>query len=413
MNHEPEKENAGTLCPQDREDALLLALSFDWKTELARRILFDTPEELTAGAWLAMEEEKAEKLFAELFADKEKEAAAKTCLRRARRQRHREGEIQNTAREKTLLSQGIRAVFYGDAEYPEKLRTLSEPPCVLFVKGDLPREDVPAVSIIGARMAGAYGREQARRFGSVLSENGVQVISGMARGIDGIAGQAALSGPGGSFAVLGCGVDVCYPEENASLYRELTGRAGCGVFSEYHPKALPRPFCFVQRNRLISALADILLVVEAREKSGTMTTVAAALEQGREVYAVPGRISDRTSDGCNRLLFDGAGVALSPEILLEALVGKGGGKKVPVREKKKTRRKKREETALPEALSETEKAVLSRLSDLDGTDAETVFARLREEEAAVSIAELHSALTLLLIKGRITEEDGRRYRRRL
>ena len=148
-----------------------------------------------------------------------------------------------------------------------------------------------------------------------MASRGITIISGMARGIDGIAQTAALDAGGRSYAVLGCGVDICYPEENRSLYDRLLQQGG--ILSEYPPGTPPEARLFPLRNRIISGLADAVLVIEARKKSGTLITVDMALEQGRDVFALPGRVSDSLSDGCNRLIRQGAAPATCPEDLLE------------------------------------------------------------------------------------------------
>ena len=141
----------------------------------------------------------------------------------------------------------------------------------------------------------------------------------MARGVDGIAGRAAVNAGGRSYAVLGCGVDVVYPEENRELYHILKERGG--LISEYPPGTKPKTKLFPMRNRLISGLADLVLVIEARRRSGTVITVDAALEQGRDIYALPGRVSDALSDGCNFLISQGAGIACTPESVIEHFYG--------------------------------------------------------------------------------------------
>lgn len=166
-------------------------------------------------------------------------------------------------------------------------------------------------------MCSDYGRYMARQFGRGLAMSGVQVISGMARGVDGIAQHAAITAGGKSFAVLGCGPDICYPEENKDVYDFLPNSGG--IISEYPPGMEPISSFFPKRNRIISGLSDVLLVVEARQKSGTSITVDTALEQGREVLAVPGRVTDRLSDGCNNLISQGAGVAINVEDVLDRL----------------------------------------------------------------------------------------------
>ncbi len=158
----------------------------------------------------------------------------------------------------------------------------------------------------------------AQGLGRELGKLGAQVISGMARGVDCISQAAALDAGGRSYGVLGCGVDICYPKSNQLLYERLLQNGG--VLSSFPPGTDPRPQNFPPRNRIVSGLADVVIVVEARAKSGTLITVDMALEQGREVYVVPGRITDRLSDGCNRLLQQGANVLLSPYDFMEEML---------------------------------------------------------------------------------------------
>ncbi len=218
-----------------------------------------------------------------------------------------------------LQKKGIRLVLQGDDIYPRRLRNIPDAPFLLFVKGSMPEEDRLAVAVVGARECSEYGRFVASELGTALGSRGVQVISGMARGIDGISQRAALEAGGMSFGVLGSGVDVCYPRENRELYDRLCGQGG--ILSTYPPGTEARPQNFPPRNRIVSGLADILVVIEARSRSGTLITVDMALEQGKEVYAAPGRVTDRLSDGCNRLLKQGAGVFISPEDFLEEVCG--------------------------------------------------------------------------------------------
>lgn len=217
-----------------------------------------------------------------------------------------------------LKAQGIGFLTDQDEEYPYRLRRLKFPPYGLYYLGNLPGEDQMAAAIIGARECSEYGRYMAEAFSGRLARAGVAVISGMARGIDGIAQQAAISGGGATFAVLGSGVDVCYPASNRALYKEIL-QTGGGILSVFPPGAKPQKRYFPERNRIVAGLSDILLVVEARQKSGTWITVDMALEQGKNVYAVPGRLTDRLSDGCNLLIRQGAGIALSPDDLLQEM----------------------------------------------------------------------------------------------
>ncbi len=217
----------------------------------------------------------------------------------------------------TLLKKGISFVPFYHPLYPEKLYAIPDRPFGIFVKGSLPGKGEKSVAIIGARDCSEYGRYVAECFAGELAGKGIRIISGMARGIDGIAGRKALDAGGRTYAMLGCGVDICYPPFHRDLYRGIC--EGGGVISEYPPGTEPHPGLFPPRNRIISGLADAVLVIEARLKSGTLITVDMALEQGREVYVVPGRITDRLSDGCNRLLLQGAGAALSPAQLIKEL----------------------------------------------------------------------------------------------
>lgn len=224
-----------------------------------------------------------------------------------------------------LAEKGIRFVSMEDGAYPERLRHIPDAPYALFAKGRLPEDDTLSVAVVGARACSEYGRYVAEALGSALGRNGIQVISGMARGIDGISQRAALEANGSSCGVLGCGVDVCYPASNRGLYEQLVRRGG--ILSAYPPGMQPLPGLFPARNRIVSGLADVVVVVEARVRSGTLITVDMALEQGREVYAVPGRLTDRLSDGCNRLIEQGAGVVLSPESFVEELSKSFGEKR--------------------------------------------------------------------------------------
>ncbi|MBQ3899373.1 MAG: DNA-processing protein DprA, partial [Lachnospiraceae bacterium] len=201
-----------------------------------------------------------------------------------------------------------------DPGYPERLKKISDPPLGLWYYGKLPEEDIPSVAVIGARDCSDYGRYIAASLGEYLGRSGVQVISGLARGIDGIAQKAALDAGGTSCGVLGCGADICYPPSNRQIYDKLKEN-GC-IISSYPPGYPAIASNFPPRNRIVSGLSDAVVVIEARQKSGTLITVDMALEQGREVFAVPGRITDRLSDGCNGLIGQGANVFLSPEIFL-------------------------------------------------------------------------------------------------
>ena len=204
--------------------------------------------------------------------------------------------------------------------YPEKLKNIPDPPYGLYLKGKLPDENACVVAIIGARNSTHYGREMARYFGRELSREGVVVISGLARGIDGMAHRGALEAEAYTLGVLGCGIDMVYPEENYDLYMKM--EAVGGIVSESNVGVKPYAALFPQRNRIISGLADGILVIEATKKSGTFITVDQGLEQGKEIFALPGRILDEKSMGCNNLIKMGAHIVTDVSDITEILCGR-------------------------------------------------------------------------------------------
>lgn len=213
-----------------------------------------------------------------------------------------------------LQKKDIHITARGEKDFPERLKNVYLSPFVLYYIGNLPKEEMPSIGIIGARNCSVYGEEIAGEFGAKLSAAGLQVISGMARGIDGSAQRSAVRQKGHSYAVLGSGVDVCYPKEYRKLYEELCHYGG--VLSEELPGTEPLSFHFPRRNRIIAGLSDALFVIEAKKKSGSLITVSYALEQGKEIYAVPGRIYDHLADGTNRLIQEGAYLVREPEDIL-------------------------------------------------------------------------------------------------
>lgn len=215
-----------------------------------------------------------------------------------------------------LQEKKIRVIYSYNEEYPKKLLNISDPPYALFVKGNLPDEQIHSIAVVGARKCTHYGEKQAYEFAKKLAENGVQIISGMAYGIDGIAQRGALFGNGKTFAVLGNGVDICYPRSHIGLYTDILANGG-GIISEFPPGTKPLPIHFPKRNRIISGLSEAVLVIEAREKSGSLITADMALEQGKDVYALPGSVDSTLSMGCNMLIKQGADVLISPEIFME------------------------------------------------------------------------------------------------
>ena len=213
-----------------------------------------------------------------------------------------------------LQMKGISFVCLDDENYPKKLRNLYAPPFGIYVKGRLPDSNKKSVAIVGARECSAYGSQMAKKLGEALAKAGVLVISGLARGIDGNSHQGALDAGGETYAVLGCGVDICYPKQNQSIYNHISVKGG--ILSEYPPGTTPLPVLFPQRNRIISGLADCVVVIEARKKSGSLITADFAMEQGKDVYALPGRVCDSLSQGCNELIRQGAGILTGIEDFL-------------------------------------------------------------------------------------------------
>ncbi len=220
-------------------------------------------------------------------------------------------EIERIERE------SIAVIPYTYPGYPERLRSIYDPPPYLYVRGTLPPDDRPVVAVVGSRHSSSYGRRIADEICRALASRGVAIISGMARGIDATAHQAAVACNGSTVAVLGSGVDVAYPRENEHLYRAIAETGA--VVSEYPMGTEPSSYNFPARNRIISGLSDGVLVVEAQPKSGSLITARMALEQGRDVYAVPGSVYSFKSRGPHGLIRSGALLVESASDILEAL----------------------------------------------------------------------------------------------
>ncbi|QGT99152.1 hypothetical protein SYNTR_0559 [Candidatus Syntrophocurvum alkaliphilum] len=214
-----------------------------------------------------------------------------------------------------LFSEDIKIVCVVEDEYPESLQNIYNKPYMLYYRGDLKVLNQTAFAIVGARTATPYGRKVARQFGRDLSAQNISIVSGMARGIDAEAHWGALESGGKTVAILGSGIKIIYPKENVKLYEEITKKGV--VLSEFVPTAQPKPGNFPQRNRIISGLSKGLLVVEAKEKSGALITVDFALEQGKDVFAVPGPITSNNSKGTNQLIKDGAKIVTQVDDVLE------------------------------------------------------------------------------------------------
>lgn len=299
--------------------------------------------------------------------------------------------------------QKVSFVSFKNPLFPKKLLVIPDSPVGLFYIGSLPSGDTPSVSMIGARMCSEYGRYLAREFGKALAMADIQVISGLAMGIDGISQKSALEHGGKSYGIMGCGCDICYPEENQAVYDMLITNGG--IISEYPPGTMPKPGLFPLRNRIISGLSDVVLVIEAKQKSGTLITVDMALEQGREVYAVPGRITDRLSDGCNSLIRQGAGIALNPQDIVNFFARPGAA--TSGNESSTNTAALLESTVLLPANS-LEQAMLSVL-DLNPKPITIIYEELSQKGLQLSVPQVMDTLVHMSLRNMIIQ-DGTFFR---
>ena len=282
---------------------------------------------------------------------------------------------------------GVDLVTWEDSRYPERLRQVYGAPFLLYVRGDLqPRDDL-AVAVVGTRRVTAYGRQVTERIVRDLAANGVTIVSGLARGVDTCAHRAALEAGGRTIAVLGSGADVVYPPENGRLAGQI---AGCGaIISEFPLGTKPDAANFPVRNRIISGLARGTLVVEAGLTSGALITARFAVEQNREVFAVPGSIFSPSSEGANRLIQQGAKLVLSAQDVLDELSLESIGRQLEMRE------------LLP--VDEVEKVILGHLSD-EPRHVDEIC-----RGAGLSISVVSSTLTMLELKGHARHVGGMSY----
>ncbi|MBR5647328.1 DNA-processing protein DprA [Candidatus Saccharibacteria bacterium] len=271
-----------------------------------------------------------------------------------------------------------------EAKFTEVLGTIAVMPKILYFYGKMPENVVKTVAIVGSRHNTRYGEEVAYKMAYELAKRGVIVISGLAYGIDGIAHRGALDAGGVTLAILGTPIDRIYPRNHKSLAREIVEKGGA-VISEYAPGAKIYPkTSFLERNRIISGLADIVVVVEAAEKSGSLNTAAHALEQGKEVFAVPGNITNPYSQGCNKLIAQGANPYTGPEDLLRVLFPEEFAKK-----------RKKIAQLLLFGDNDTETRILRCLAD--GTRDGTKII----EELGLPPALFNETITILEIKGAV------------
>ncbi len=287
-----------------------------------------------------------------------------------------------------LAAAGVHPVTLADPGYPRMLREVHLPPPVLYVKGDLLPADEWAVAVVGTRNAKVYGREITRYLAGDLARNGVTIVSGLARGIDSEAHRAALDAGGRTIAVLGCGVDIIYPYENSALAQQIVKHGA--LVSEYPLGTRPERGNFPPRNRIISGLALGTLVAQAGERSGALITAYYALEQGREVFAVPGSILDRGSSGTNKLIQQGeAKLVFSAQDVMEEL--------------NLTMVSAHAEMRALAPTDSTEAALLKYLS------ADPVHVDELGHASGFPIAQVTAALALMELKGLVRQAGGMHY----
>ena len=301
---------------------------------------------------------------------------------------------------------GIRLIPMNHSAYPAMLRAIPDPPVLLYCKGKLPDPaQIPLVGVVGTRKCSDYGLSMARDLGCGLGLHGAGIVSGMAAGVDGAVTAGALQANAPVVGVLGCGLDVIFPKSNRELYAKMEA-AGC-LISEYPPGTPPVKWNFPRRNRIISGLSVAVVVVEAPEKSGALITARLALEQGRDVFAVPGRANDPNCAGSNRLLKDGAGMVTCPWDILESHAFRYPClRQIPASlpvcetETPAPRQPPQKPASLPTDLTAQEQQVYSAL----GTEEQHLDALAFQ--TGLSASTVMATLTMLEIKGYITTRPG-------
>ncbi|HEY8499587.1 MAG TPA: DNA-processing protein DprA [Clostridia bacterium] len=295
-----------------------------------------------------------------------------------------------------LALNNIDVITQEDEEYPELLKNIADPPVCLYVRGNIRRDEI-SIGVVGSRRASGYGLTTTRKISSELAEYGICVISGMARGIDTAAHQGALSSGGRTIAVFGCGLDIVYPPENRRLMERIIENGA--VVSEYPPGTIPAPHHFPVRNRIVSGMSIGVLVVEAGEKSGSLITAQLALEQGRDVYALPGNVISINSRGTNKLIQDGAKLVTSVHDIIDEIKWYNSFKKNTVVNLNDYRNSKK----IPGSLDFEEKSVIDMLS-IEPLQIDELHDRL-----SIELQLLHRVLLSLEMKGLIRREAGGKY----
>jgi DNA processing protein len=290
---------------------------------------------------------------------------------------------------KTVSKAGIVVTTLKDPGYPKSLAAIANPPPILYIKGELLPEDHQAVAIVGSRKASPYGVRTAESMAQELSVYGFTIVSGLARGVDSAAHAGALAAGGRTLAVLGCGLDIQYPPENTKLYREIIQQGA--VISEFPLGTPPLPEHFPHRNRIISGLSLGTLVVEATERSGSLITAQCALEQGREVFAIPGNLGAVNSQGTNRLIKAGAKLVEEIQDILEELQPQLGTERRVLTKSPQTR------------LEPMEDALYAMLSDEPRHIDELIT------QSRLSSAQVSGVLLQLELKGTVKHLSGQLY----
>jgi len=288
----------------------------------------------------------------------------------------------------------VKVVTLVDPEYPQLLREIDDPPLVLYIRGDVSFDPARAIAVVGTRRSTRYATIVAGRLASQLAMKGISVVSGLAAGTDAAVHQGVLDVAGHTIAVMGCGVDRVYPKRNQEIYDGVVETGS--VISEYPPGTRPAKWTFPQRNRIIAGLCRGVVVIQAPERSGALITARLALEQGRDVFAVPGNITNRTSEGSNRLIRDGAKLVMSVDDILDEYPDLLQLKSIAADADKEE----------GPTLGETEQAVLD-LVGLEPVHVDDIIGR-----ADLSPTEASHILLLLQLEGLIDEVEGGRYIRK-
>jgi DNA processing protein len=266
----------------------------------------------------------------------------------------RKGPLEKAVEKELNLLKGLGGTIltFKEDAYPKRLRDIYDPPALLYVRGELKKEDELAVAIVGSRKTSLYGRWITEKVSQELARYGVTIVSGMARGIDSVAHKGAISGGGRTIAVLGCGVDVIYPSENRNLFHQIINQGA--ILSEFPMGSPPEGGHFPRRNRIISGLSIGVAVVQASAESGSLITAGYALEQGREVFAVPGNVGAEGSRGTNRLIKEGAKLVETSEDILEDILPQWTRERETIQKVEPPKRDlNEEEMALYQLLGET------------------------------------------------------------